>query len=185
MGTVRGLKNRLCPRCRALTPHRTLYAKTESGGKAKWLQLFWACEACNSLNHVILSSYGTASPSPPLPSSLAEAVVGALRVHQLDFEELLEGLRREGVKGVPHLFNTDLVMVLEFLKRRGIVAEEVVDRTERTLETLKSAAGRSVHLGACPADRSSRLVSLYSKKLQKLVPVGVFCVSCGYHKIEL
>jgi len=96
MSAVRGLKNRLCPRCRALTPHRTLYAKTESRGKAKWLQLFWACKACNSLNHVVLSSYRTSSPSPPLPSSLAEAVVGALRDHPLDFEELLGRLRREG-----------------------------------------------------------------------------------------
>ena len=184
MGTVRGLKNRLCPGCGTLTPHRTLYAKTESGGKTKWLQLFWACEACGALNHVTIPLYRLRRMSSPLPSDLAVVLVNALLNQPRDLEELSERMRRGGVDGVPHLFKSDLLMTLEYLKARGIVTEEVVDRTGMVLEDLRATMGGSVHLGTCPKDGMARLVSLYAKRNQKLTPVGVFCVSCGYHKIE-
>ena len=183
MGTVRGLKNRLCPGCARLTPHRTLYAKTESGGKTKWLQLFWACEACGALNHVTIPLYRLRRMSSPLPSDLALVIVNALLTQPRDFEELSERMRRGGMDGVPHLFKSDLLMTLEYLKARGIVTEEVVDRTGMVLGNLRATMGGSVHLGTCPEDNMAKLVSLYAKRNQKLIPVGVFCVSCGYRKI--
>ena len=183
MGNVRGLMNRLCPRCNSLTPHRTLYAKTESSGKTKWLQLFWACETCGALNHVTIPLYTFRRLSSPLPSDLSVVIVNALQTGPLDFEELSER-RRKGMKGVTHLFNSNLLMTLEFLKARGVITEEVVDRTGMVIETLRATMGGSVHLGTCPEDNMAKLVSLYAKRNQKLTPVGVFCVSCGYHKIE-
>ena len=185
MGNVRGLKSRLCPECGTLTPHRTLYAKTESGGRTKWLQLFWACTMCGSLNHVTIPLYRMRRLSSlPPPSGLAVVVVNALLTRPLDFEELLERARRMRVGKVPHSFNSDLVMTLEFLKGHGVVTEEVAVRTGSVLETLRATLGSSVHLGTCPEDKSAKLVSLYAKRHQKLTPVGVFCVSCGYHRIE-
>lgn len=184
MYNPRGLKSRLCLKCGALGPHRTLYARSEVGGRTQWLQLFWACETCNSLNHVIVPCYRVRFLPSSLPSSLAKAVVDTLQDHPLDFEELLERLRRKGVEGVPHLFNSDLTMVLEFLKGSGIVTEDVVNRTHRALGILRGTMGRSVHLGACPADGSTRLVSLYFKRDQQLVRAGIFCVSCGYHRFD-
>ena len=182
MSTVRGLKNRLCPECETLTPHRTLYAKTESGGKTKWLQLFWVCQTCGALNHVTIPLYRLRRMSSPLPSDLAVVLVNALLTRPLDLEELSER-RRKGLDGVTHLFKSNLLMTLEYLKGRGIITEEVVDRTGMVLENLRATMGGSVHLGICPEDNMAKLVSLYAKSKQKLTPVGVFCVSCGYHKI--
>ena len=78
MGNIRGLKNRLCPRCNALTPHRTLYARVTAEGKRRWAGLFWACEKCHSLNHVILPVYSLGRLSSPLAAPLAVEVVKAL-----------------------------------------------------------------------------------------------------------
>ena len=58
MKSARGLKTRLCPKCGKLAPHRTLYAKTESGAGTKWFQMFWACTRCDSPNHLILPTSG-------------------------------------------------------------------------------------------------------------------------------
>ena len=48
MGSVRGLRTRFCAKCGELTPHRTLYVKTDTGGRSKWFQLFWTCTKCGS-----------------------------------------------------------------------------------------------------------------------------------------
>jgi hypothetical protein len=45
MGNVCGLRIRLCSECTEITPHRTLYAKTETDGRTKWFPLFWACDS--------------------------------------------------------------------------------------------------------------------------------------------
>jgi RNase P subunit RPR2 len=78
MGNVRGLRTRLCPECKEVTAHRTLYVKTASGGRAKWFQLFWACAKCGSLNHIVLPAYRLERASTPLPTALATEVVNAL-----------------------------------------------------------------------------------------------------------
>jgi hypothetical protein len=181
---VRGLKTRLCSRCGALTPHRTLYAKSESGGRTKWFQLFWACTACGSLNHVTISTYRLESAASTLPSALALGVVNSMQQGPLDFDELVASLRKNGVVGVRHIFNSDVTMALEYLKRRRVVAEEPGDRTERMLDALRARAGESRHLGPCPVDQSTRLVSLYAQKRRRLVPIGVFCLSCGYQHVD-
>jgi len=41
------LRTRLCAKCGELTSHRTLYVKTDTGGRSKWFRLFWACTKCD------------------------------------------------------------------------------------------------------------------------------------------
>ena len=78
MGSVRGLRTRLCAKCGELTSHRTLYVKTDTGGRSKWFQLFWACTKCGSLNHIVLPIYRLELVSSHRPSVLAIAVINAL-----------------------------------------------------------------------------------------------------------
>jgi hypothetical protein len=85
MGNVRGLRTRLYPKCNETTPHRTLFMRTTNNGKRKWLQLFWSCTKCASLNHVVLHAYRLERASFPLPSALTVAVVNSLEEGPLDF----------------------------------------------------------------------------------------------------
>ncbi|MDG6977812.1 MAG: hypothetical protein JRN58_01895 [Nitrososphaerota archaeon] len=182
--------------------HRTLYARTETKGKTRWLRLFWACTGCNRLNHVIVPAYGFQRIAAELPTPLAVGVVEALRERPLNFDELVMTLRR-GCPGVRHVFNSDVMMVLEYLVRRGIVARETKDVTERSLGELRAKTSDSRHLALCPAETNSgaigkSLVSVYSQrrigaidgrpaasKQKRLTPAGVLCLRCGYHRIDL
>ncbi len=74
---TRGLRTRLCPKCRKVTPHRTLYAKIDTGGRCRWFQLYWICTICQSLNPVVLPCYKLLTAPPSLPSALANNVVEA------------------------------------------------------------------------------------------------------------
>ena len=183
MGDVRGLKNRLCPRCNALTPHRTLYARTTAEGKRKWMGLFWACEKCHCLNHVVLPVYSLGRLSSPLATPLAVAVVKALEEGPLDFNELVARLRREHPTQTRHIFETAITTILEFLRGRGIVTETQGDRTENILGAL-----RLRRLGVCPVESKRTLVSLYAQRQSgaasqpRFVSAGAYCTSCGYHQ---
>ena len=194
MGNVRGLRTRLCPGCKEMTPHRTLYVKTASAGRTRWFQVFWACEKCGSLNHIVLPSYRLERASSQLPTALATGVVNALEEGPLDLDELIMRLRKMQMPGVRHVFNSDVAMVLEFLKGRGVVAEQPRDRTGRVLEALRDRSTESARLGPCPAELSQGierrgLVSLYAQRRDasqrmRLNVVGVFCPGCQYHRIE-
>ena len=183
MGNVRGLKNRLCPRCSALTPHRTLYVRVTAEGKRRWTSLFWACEKCHSLNHVVLPVYSLGRLSSPLGTPLAVAVVKALEDGPLNFNELMACLRRKQSPQTGHIFNTAVTTTLESLRGRGVVTERQGDSTEGILGALR--LGR---LGACPVESKRALVSLYAQKQggaasqPKFVSAGAYCRSCGYHQ---
>ena len=183
MGNVRGLKNRLCPRCSALTPHRTLYARTTAEGKRKWTGLFWACEKCRSLNHVVIPAYSLGRASTTLPSPLAVAVVMALAQGELDFNELVADLRRKQPPLPYHVFKTGIMLTLEFLRGHEVVVEKPRDCTERVLQVL-----RSRRFGVCPLESKRTLVSLYVQKQDvaasqpTFVSAGGYCTSCGYHQ---
>lgn len=191
MGNVRGLRTRLCLKCTEVTPHRTLYVRTTIDGKRRWLQLFWACTRCGSLNHVVLPTYWLERASSPMPSALAIAVVNALEEGSLDIDELVLALRRKRASGVSHVFNSEVALALGFLKGRGVVSEESRDCTARTLECLRAQSAESKHLGVCPTESKRALASLYAQKQRRpthgmrLVPAGVFCLSCQYHRINL
>ena len=191
MSNVRGLRTRLCLKCTEVTPHRTLYVRTTILGKRRWLQLFWVCTRCGSLNHVVLPTYRLERASSSIPSALTVAVVNALERGPLDIDDLVLTLRRKRTPGVSHVFNTEVAPALGFLKGRGVVSEESRDCTARTLECLRAQSAESKHLGVCPAESKRSLVSLYAQKQDKsthgmrLVPVGVFCTSCQYHRIDL
>ena len=94
-------------------------------------------------------------------------------------------------------------MVLEYLKTRGRVIEEMEDLTERAMAGLRNRRASSSHLGQCPAEAARGVVmrgvvSVYAQYRQKvtdgdeptrtgrpsLTLVGVLCVSCGYHQID-
>lgn len=192
MKKVRGLTTRLCPKCGTITPHRTLYVKTESGGKTKWSRVFWACCQCSSLNHIVLPLYALRSVPPTLPSSLSMRVVGALKARPMDTDELLRVLRLQHITGVQRIFDLEVGMVLTYLKSNGTLTEGKIDRTLPTLEALKERAQESKHLGYCPPEEEKgtlkrSLISLYSeRRLSKAsrtrVPVGVLCVNCGYYR---
>lgn len=178
-----------------MTPHRTLYVKTASGGRARWFQLFWACTKCGSLNHIVLPSYRLEHISSQLPTALATGVVNALQEGPLDLDELIMRLRKRLMPDVRHVFNSDVAMVLEFLKGRGVVAEELRDRTAKVLNALRDRTTESTRLGPCPAELSHGierrgLASLYAQRRaassegMRLVPIGVLCPSCQYHRIE-
>jgi hypothetical protein len=183
MGNVRGLKKRLCPRCSTLTPHRTLYVRVTADGKRKWTGLFWACEKCHSLNHVILPSYIFGSASVTLPSPLAVAIVRTLEQGPLDFNELVTGLRRKQPPLPGHVFKTAVALTLEFLRGHGAVVEGPKDCTKEALEALKPR-----RLGVCPVESKRTLVSLYAQKQggatgqPSFVSAGAYCTSCGYHQ---
>lgn len=142
------MKNRLCPICSALTPHRTLYAGVTAEGKRKWTGLFWACEKCRSLNHVILPSCDLESASVVLPSPLVVAIVRALDQGPLDFNELMADLRRTQPPLPGHIFKTTVALTLEFLRGRRVVVEKPKDCTEEALEALRPS-----YLGLCPRSR--------------------------------
>ena len=183
MGNVRGLKNRLCPRCSSLTPHRTLYARVTAEGKRKWMGLFWACERCHSLNHVVLPVYSLGRLSSPLATPLAVAVVKALEEGPLDFNDLVVRLRREQPPHTGHIYKTAVTIALEFLKGRGVVTEEQKDQPEDIVGAL-----RLRRLGVCPVESKRSLISLYAQKQggatsqPRFVSSGVYCTSCGYHQ---
>ena len=196
MGNVRGLRTRPCPKCNRITHHRTLYARSTTKGNRRWLQLFWACTRCESLNHIVLPSYRLERASSPLPSALAISVVTALEDGPLDFDGLIMSLRRAHAAGIRHIFNSEVKLAVEFLKGRGVIAEENKDCTEKVLESLKVQSAQSRHLSVCPAESkpgsSQRsLVSLYAQRQEgtangmKLVSVGAFCLRCQYHQIDL
>ncbi len=195
MGNVRGLRTRLCPKCKEITPHRTLYAKTEAGGRSRWFQLFWACKKCGSLNHIVLPTYRLERASHQLPSALAMAVVIALERGPLDLDELIMNLRKRQIPGVSHVFNSEVAMALEYLKGRGVVEEASGDRTERVLDALKTRSTVSNRLGPCPTELNQgvirmALVSLHAQRRataghgMRLSPVGVLCLHCQYHRID-
>ena len=183
MGNVRGLKNRLCPRCSALTPHRTLYSRVTAEGKRRWTGLFWACEKCHSLNHVVLPVYSLGRLSSPLATPLAVAVVKVLDEGPLDFNQLIARLRRKQPPQTGHIFKTAVAIILEFLKGRGIVMEEQGDRTEDILGAL-----RVRRLGICPVESKKTLVPLYAQKQggaasqPRFVSAGAYCMRCGYYQ---
>ena len=196
MGNVRGLRTRLCAKCGELTPHRTLYVKTDAGGRSKWFQLFWACAKCGALNHIVLPIYRLERVSSHLPSVLAIAVVNALEEGPLDLDELIMNLRKRQIPGVHHIFNSEVGMALEFLKGRGVVREVSGDRTEKVLDALRARSTEFKRLGPCPAELSQSvvgktLVSLYAQRSttsargMRLVPVGVLCLHCQYHQIDM
>ena len=112
MGSVRGLRTRLCAKCGELASQRTLYVKTDTGGRSKWFQLFWACTKCGSLNHIVLPIYRLERASSHLPSVLAIAVVSALEEGPLDLDELIVNLRKRQIPGVNHIFNSEVGMAL-------------------------------------------------------------------------
>jgi len=191
MGNVRGLRARLCSQCNEITPHRTLYVRRTDNGKRKWLQLFWACTKCNSLNHIILPAYRLERASTPLPSALAVAVVNALEEGPLDFDELIMSLRQRHPADIRHIFNSEVALAVEFLKGRGVVVEESRDRTEKLLDDLRGQSEGSNHLGNCPVEAKRALISVYAQRQggsareTRLVPVGVFCLHCPYHRVNL
>ena len=196
MGNVRGLRTRPCPNCKEITPHRTIYARAATNDRRRWLQVFWACTKCGSLNHIVLPVYTLERASLPLPSALAAAVVNALNREPLDIDELITSLRQKHDAEVSHVFNSEVGLVLEFLKGRGVVVEEAKDCTEKVLESMRVQTAQSKHLGICPAELSPglprrSLISLYAQKQSRvtrgmrLVPAGAFCLRCQYHRIGI
>ena len=190
MGNIRGLRTRLCPKCTEVTPHRTLYARTTEEGKRKWLQLFWICTKCGSLNHVILPRY-TLARAGFIVSALAMAVIDALEKGPQDLNELIASLRRNHTAKERHILAADLRLAIQLLRARGMVAEVERDRTDEALETLGANSAESKHLGVCPVESRRTLVSLYAQKQTKaargmrLVPAGVFCHHCEYSRVNL
>ena len=195
MENARGLRTRLCPDCKEITTHRTLYVKAGWGGRQRWLQVFWACEKCGSLNHIMLPCYRLETVSRLLPSALALAtgVAKALEEGPLDLDELIMRLRKMEMPGVRHVFNSDVAMVLEFLKGRGDIAEEERDRSAIVLGMLRDRATESTRAGPCPAEHSESerkaVVKVYAQKWSavqgnRLVRVGLLCLNCQYHEIQ-
>jgi hypothetical protein len=190
MGSIRGLRTRLCLKCTEVTPHRTLYARTSEDGKRKWVQLFWACTKCGSLNHVVLPRY-TLARAGFVVSALATAVVDALEKGPKDLNELVASLRRSRTAKERHVLAADLRLAIELLRARGMVAEVGRDRTGEALEALRAGSAGSKHLGVCPAESKKTLVSLYAQKQERtshrmrFVSAGVFCPHCEYSEVDL
>ena len=196
MGNIRGLRSRLCARCMELTPHRTLYVRATTDGKRRWLQLFWICTRCRSLNHIILPTYRLERAGSPLPSTLAIGTVNALKEGVLDGDELLTRLRKGPMPGISRIFSSEVSIVLEFLKGRGVVTEGSRDSTERLLGRLRARSMGLRKLAVCHAELHSKgptrsVATIYAQKqLQDrrgvgLVPAGAFCLNCGYQKVDV
>ena len=197
-----GLSTRLCPKCQLREAHRTLYVKTESHDKSRWHRIFWACTKCGSLNHVTLPVYKLEYVPFEPPSPLVACAVETLKQGPKNLDELVQAMKGN-CPGVRHVFTTDVWIAMEYLKWRGIVSELPNDLTERLLTELRARQGTSNHLRSCPAEaekgvKAKRLVSVYAQHRLKandgaeptrtgqlrLTPVGVLCISCGYHRID-
>jgi hypothetical protein len=197
-----GLSTRLCPKCQLREAHRTLYVKTESHDRSRWHRIFWACTKCGSLNHVDLPVYRLEYVPFDPPSPLVACTVETLKQGPKNLDELVQAMKGN-CPGVRHVFTTDVRYALEYLKRRGIVSELPNDLTERVLTELRTRQAASNHLRLCPVEaekgvETKGLVSVYAQHRLKLndeneptrtgqlrlTPVGVFCVSCGYHRID-
>jgi hypothetical protein len=180
-----------------MTHHRTLYVKTETGGRSSWHTIFWGCVECKSLNHVILPSYRLASIPSKSPAALVTGVVEVLREGPMNVSQLLAELRHRRNQAIRHVFSSEVLMAVEYLKAKNVVMEETIDLTEQTVETLKARLWKSKHLGPCPEELNrgvvtKSLVSLYAQKLvggpegrrMRLGPVGVLCLQCKYRKVD-
>jgi hypothetical protein len=191
MDNVRGLRTRLCPKCCADTPHRTLYVRAPKDGERRWLQIFWACTKCGSLNHIVLPAYRLSRISSPLPSVLAIGIVNALEDGPLDFDGLVTGLRLRHPAGIQHVFNSEVTLTLEFLESRGVVEVESRDSTRTLIDAMNDRQGKPSHLAVCPAGSTNSLVSLYAQKqktgfgVMRLVPAGVYCLHCRYQRVNM
>ena len=137
-----------------------------------------------------------------LPTPLSVCTVEALKHGPESVDQLVEALRGN-CPGVRHVFRAEVGMVLEYLKTRGRVVEEMQDLTERAGAELRNRRASSSHLGQCPAEAARGVVtrgvvSVYAQFRQRvaggdepirtgrpsLMPVGFLCVSCGYHQID-
>ena len=183
MDSLLGLKNRLCPSCRTRTPHRTIYARATVEGKRKWLQLFWVCTKCQSLNHVVVPAYSLTRPPPALSSLSNGMLLRALERGPLDRNQLLADLRRNKNRGTSHVFQSEVMMAIEDLRTSGVVAEAPRDVTEKAFGFMR---GR--RFGSCPRDAQRTLDPLYVRKRSandglRFVSAGVYCLGCGYQRL--
>ena len=164
--------------------------RVAEGGRRRWIQIFWACAKCRSLNHIVLPAYRLERVASPMPTPLAAAVVKALVQRPLNVAELIMKVRSEHPVDVHHVFNSEVILALDFLRGRGVVTREDKDCTETILNSLRDQSGRSNHRGVCPVEGKRSLVSLYAQKLaenatwEKLIPSGVFCLCCQYQRID-
>ena len=179
-----------------MTPHRTLYVRTETDGRLRWSEVFWACTDCDSLNRVVLPLYRLVSVPSELPSPLVALLVEALKAGPRDGDALLLDLRRRRDQQVRHVSGLDVGMAIVYLKSRGVVAEETVDRTASITDILRASPWKSKHLDPCPAEQEQGLVkkspvSVYAQRQvsathhRRVGSVGVLCLSCLYHSIDL
>ena len=197
-----GLSTRLCPKCQLREAHRTLYVKTESHEKNSCRRIIKKITKCGSLNNVHLPVYKLEYVPFEPPSPLVACAVETLKQGPKNVDELVQAVKGN-CPGVRHVFGADVRFALEYLKRRGIVSELPNDLTERLLTELRSRQATSNHLRPCPAEaekgvETKGLVSVYAQHRLKmndgdeptrtgqlrLSPVGVFCISCGYHRID-
>jgi hypothetical protein len=203
MAHLRGLTTRLCGNCGKMATHKTLYVKTESAGRSKWLRIFWVCLSCNAPNHVVVPRYMLETkPLSPPPAELVEDVTLALECGPLDFDELMQNLRI-GRKGICHTFNSDVRMALQYLTANRIVTEHKDDLTDRTITEVSAKSRKANHLKLCPDERSRGVetrgvVSLYAQRHTGMntrpgtrivkrwfAHVGLYCIQCGYLSIKL
>jgi hypothetical protein len=184
-----------------MTHHRTLYVKTETGGRSEWHTIFWGCTECRSLNHVILPRHRLESALSECPSALVVSVAECLKAGPLYASQLLAVLRRRKNQEVRHVFSSDVAMAVQYLKLHNAVTEEMIDRTEQTIMALKARPWKSKHLDPCPDELkqgtvTKGLVSLYSQRLvpgnreterrhMQLAPIGILCLHCGYRRVDL
>ena len=186
-----------------MAAHKTLYVKSESGGKSKWLRIFWVCLNCNSPNHVIVQRYRLETKPLSPSAGIVEDITSTLEGAPLDFDELTQSLRRRK-NGTGHIFNSDVRMALEYLTAHQIITEEGEDLTDRTIAEILAKSRKANHLRLCPAEASGGVeaqgvVSLYAQRhagvegaapgtqfvKRRFVPVGLYCVRCGYRSIKL
>ena len=151
---------------------------------------------------MILLTYTLESVAAEPLSPFVGSGVDALRFGPLDFDELIHRLRLHRV-GIRHVFKPDVAMAMEYLKKLGVVSEQVDDLTEKTLAELRARPVRGRHLRPCPSEASQGivrkgLVSLYAQyRLEsgdydgrirtsrlRFSPAGVLCIYCGYHRVD-
>lgn len=196
MPNSRGLWHWFCPACKTVTPQRTLNVKVESAGKTKWYPVFRLCTACGAFNPVVYRRYTLSRPPGAIPSRLARSVTDELKGGPLELPQLLSRLRGHPNEGVGHVLKSDVLMVLEYLERAGVVESQEVNRTEDTIGILGRRGPASTHHGPCPEElkrgiASFTLVSLYAQTRRNALPGhprtfthrGWLCLNCGYRRI--
>jgi len=187
--------SRPCPRCRALTPHKTL--DVELTRPLRWVPLFHLCLSCHqmgrfALNHVVQELYfplpQTATSSSPSPSPQLSDIEARVLRSVSPGGSTVRGVsvrfrQKEGVRANEYQVKT---LLDGLVGKGGVMERRVVDSTEAVLAALRGA--QRWRTRSCPSCGGTNIVALYAGqdplKRGYRTKAGSYCLDCGWYELS-